>query len=83
MEYPLCKVKYVRKAEAAFSIRLSKHRKDETNPKSISADLHFRKPGHLFNLPEKFLWIEQISNIHTIDKETLKFRLKHREDFWI
>ena len=27
--------------------------------------------------------MEQVSNIHTTDKDSLKFRLKHREDFWI
>ena len=32
---------------------------------------------------QKFKLIEQLSNIHKIDKEILKFRLKRREDFWI
>ena len=53
------------------------------NPKSIHADLHFRKPGHSFNLHAKSTLIEQLSNIHTTHKDTLKFRLKRREDFWI
>ena len=35
-----------------------------------------RKPGHSFNLHAKFTLIEQLSNIHTTDKDTLKFRLK-------
>ena len=85
MECALCKAQYVGKAETAFNIRLSNHRKDVNNSKSIckSADLHFRKPGHSFNLHAKFTLIEQLSNIHTTDKETLKFRLKRREDFWI
>ena len=79
----LCKILYVGKAETAFNIRLNNHRKDANNPKSIPADFHFRKPGHSFNLHAKFTLIEQLSNIHTTDKETLKFRLKRREDFWI
>ena len=83
IEYTLCKIQYVGKAETAFNIRLNNHRKDVNNPKSIPADFHFRKPGHSFNLHAKFTLIEQLSNIHTTDKETLKFRLKRREDFWI
>ena len=82
MECPLSKVQYARKAETAFNIRLNNHRKDVNNPKSIPADLDFRKPGHSFNLHAKFTLIEQLSNTHTTDKDTLKFRLKHSEDFW-
>ena len=85
MECAYCRVQYVGKAETAFNIRLNNHRKDVNNPKSIPADLHFRKPEpeHSFNLHAKFTLIEQLSNIHTTDTDTLKFRLKHREDFWI
>ena len=36
-----------------------------------------------FNLHVKFRSIEQLGNIPTIDKETLKFQLKHLDDFWI
>ena len=45
--------------------------------------MHFRKPGQSFNLHAKFTLIEQLSTIHTTDKETLKFPLKRREDLWI
>ena len=83
MECALCKIQYVGKVETAFNIRLNNYKKDVNNPKSISADFHFRKPRHWFNLHAKFTLIEQLSNIHTTDKETLKFRLKRREDFWI
>ena len=83
MECALCKIQYVGKAETAFNIRLNNHRKDVNNPKSIPADFHFRKPGCSFNLHTKFTLIEQLTNIHTAGKETLKFRLKSREDFWI
>ena len=64
-------------------LRLSNHRKDVNNPKCIPADFHFRKPAHSFSLHAKFTLIEQLSNIHTSDKEILTFRLKRREDFWI
>ena len=46
----LCKVQYVGKTVKVFNIRLSNIRKDVSNPKSIPADLHFREPGHSFNL---------------------------------
>ena len=77
------RVQYVGKAETACNIRLNNHRKDVNNPKSIPTDLHFRKPGHSFNLLAKFTLTEQLSNIHTTDKDTLKFRLKCPEDFWL
>ena len=83
MECALCNVQYVGKSETAINIILNNHRKDINNPKSIPADLPFRKPGHSFNLYAHFTLIEQLSNIHTTDKDTLKFRLKRREDFWI
>ena len=73
MECVLCKVQYLGKAETAFKMRLNNHKKDVSNPKSIPADLHFRKPVHSFNLHVKFTLIEQLINIHTTDKETLKF----------
>ena len=82
MECALSKVQNVGKAEIAFSIKLNNHRKNVSNPKSITADLHFWKPGNLFNLCAKFTLIEQLSIIHTTNKDTLKFRLKHHEDFW-
>ena len=66
-----------------MNIRLNNPRKDVNNAKSVPADLHFRDPGHSFNLHAKFTLIEQLSNIHTTDNHTLKFRLKRRKDFWI
>ena len=83
MQCASCKIQYVAKTETAVNVRLNNHRKDVSNPKSIPADLHFRKPVHSFNLHVKFTLIEQLINIHTTDKETLKFWLKRREDFWI
>ena len=82
MECALCKVQYAGKAQTTFNIRLNNHRKDVNNPKSILADLRFREPGHSFNMHAKFTLMEQqVSNIYTTDKDTLKFLLKCREDF--
>ena len=83
MECALCKVQYAGKAETTFNIRLNNHRKDVNNPNSIPVDLHFRKPGHSFNLHAKFTLIEQLRTIDTIDKDTIKCRSKCREDIWI
>ena len=49
--------------------------KNVNNPKSIPVDFHFRKPRHSFNLYANLTLIEQLNNIHTTDKETLKFQL--------
>ena len=43
----------------------------------------FQRPGHSFSLHAKFTLIEQLSSIHTTDKDTIKFRLKRRQDFRI
>ena len=83
MEFALCKIQYVGKAKTAFNIRINNHRKDVNTPKSIPSDFHFRKPGHSLNLHAKFTLIEQLSNIHKTDQETLQFQLKRSEDFWI
>ena len=83
MECALCQVQYVGKVETTFSIRLTSHRKDVSNPKSVPAELRFRKPEDSFNLNAKFISIELLSNIPTIYKDILKFRLKQREYFWI
>ena len=83
MECALCQVQYVGKAETTFSIRLTNHKKYVSNPKSVPAELHFRKPEDSFTLNAKFISIELLSNIPTINKDILKFRLKQREYFWI
>ena len=83
MKCALCKVQYFGKAETGFNIRLNNLRKDISNAKPIPADLPFRKPGHSFNRHARFKLIEQLNNIHTKNKATLKFRLKHREESWI
>ena len=85
MECALCKIQYVAKAETPFNIRLNNHRKDANgnNPKAIPASIHFKQPGHNFNKHAKFTVIEQINNTINTDIDTIKIRLKGREDFWI
>ena len=85
MECTLCKLQYIGKAETPFNIRLNNHRKDATgnNPKAIPASMHFKQPGHNFNKHAKFTLIEQIKKVDNTGKDTIKIRLKRREDFWI
>ena len=44
--------------------------------------MHFRKPGHSFNLYAKFTLFKQRGNIDTTNKDTLKSKLKCCEDFY-
>ena len=66
--------------KTATNIRLDTHGKVANNSKSVPADLHFRKPWHTFNLYGKFILIQQLSNVHTSNKDTLKLQLKCCED---
>ena len=85
MECTLCKIQYVGKVETPFNIRLNNHRKDVdgNNPKAIPASIHFKQPCHNFNKQSKFTLIKQVSNTINTDIDTMKIRLKRREDFWI
>ena len=69
------KVQYVGKVETASNIKLSNHMK--------VCRFAFQRPGHSFSLHAKFTLIEQLSSIHTTDKDTIKFRSKRRQGFWI
>ena len=55
--------------------RLNNYTKEVNNLKSIPLHLHFRKPGHSFSPHAKFSLIEQLNNIHTTDKDTLKLNI--------
>ena len=66
MQCALSKIQCVGNPGTSFNIQLSNHNKDVSNQKSIPADLHFRKPGHSYNLYAKLF--EQLSNIHVINK---------------
>ena len=83
LECTLCNIQYVGKSETSFNIRLNNHRKDVNNPKAIPACLHFKKEGHNFMKHAKFTFIEELSERDHITKETLRSRLKKRENFWI
>ena len=83
MECTLCRIQFVGKAETPFNIRLNNHRKDanDNNPKASPASIHFKQPGHNFNKHAKFTLIEQINNTINTDIDTIKMRLRRREDF--
>ena len=83
MECILCKIQYVGKSETPFNLRLNNHRKDVYNPKAIPACNHFKIHGHNFMKHAKFTLIEQLTEISNVSKDTLRLRLKRREDFWI
>ena len=83
MECILCKIQYVGKSETPFNLRLNNHRKDVYNPKAIPACNHFKIHGHKFMKHAKFTPIEQLAEISNVSKDTLRLRLKRREDFWI
>ena len=61
--------------------RITKHRFDAKNTKSIPVDRHFLLPGHNFDRHFK-LTIEEITN-QNMTKENIRDVLMHREDFWI
>ena len=83
MECILCKIQYVGKSETSFNLRLNNHKKDVCNPKAIPVSNHFKIHGHNFMKHAKFTLIEQLTEISNISKDTLRLRLKRREDFWI
>ena len=80
MECILCKIQYVGKSETPFNLRLNNHRKDVNNPKVIPACNHFKIHGHNFMKHAKFNLIEQLTEISNVSKDTLRLRLKRRED---
>ena len=77
----MCKIQYVGKSEKSFNIRLNNHRKDIKKPNTIEACKHFNNNEHTFSKHGKFTIIEQLQNINTTPTETLKLRLKERENF--
>ena len=83
MKCILCKIQYVGKSEIPFNLKLNNHRKDVNNPKAISACSHFKIHGHNFMKHAKFTLIGQLTKISNVSKDTLRLRLKLREDFWI
>ena len=78
-----CKIQCVWKAETPFYIRLNNHKKDANcnSPKANPASIHLKQPGHNFNKHAKFTLIEQINNIINTDIDSIKIRLKRKEDF--
>ena len=63
MEFTLCKIQYVGKAETPFNVPLKNHGKDDdgNNSKAIPTSIHFKQNDHNFNEHAKFSLIEQIN----------------------
>ena len=79
----MCKIQYVGKSETSVNIRLNNHRKYIKKPNAIEACKHFNNNEHTLSKHVKFIVIELLRNINTTTTETLKLRLKERENFWI
>ena len=62
---------------------MNNHRKDVKDPNASPVDKHFTLPGHDFNKNAKFTLIVKLTNTNKVATETLKERLKNRENFWI
>ena len=67
LEYYIWNIQYVGKSDTAFNIRLNNHGKNVKNPNATPA-IHYHR---------------STKNIHTTSAETLKERLKQRENLWI
>ena len=80
MECTLCNKQYAGKAETAFNIRLSNHRKDTKNPNTILACTHFQQQGLNFDSHAKFIIIDKLVNTAST-KDTLHEYLTQPENF--
>ena len=83
LECYICNIQYIGKSETPFNIRLNNHRKDVKYPNATPAFKYLNRHDHDFNNHGKINIIEHLRNICTTSTETLKERLKQRENFWI
>ena len=83
LECYICNIQYVGKSETPFYIRLNNRRKEVKNPNAMPACKHFNRLDHDFNNHGRFIIKEHLRNILATPTETLKERLKQRENFWI
>ena len=91
MIFTICfKIRYFGKPETSFNLRLNDHRKGVKKCNAIRACKHFKKhwfdidtKKHWFDKHAKFILTERIKNIKTTSTETLKIRLKKKENFSI
>ena len=74
---------HIRSKSKLQKIRLSNHRQDVKNSNAIPVCEYFSRHHHDFNNHGKFIIIELVRNTRTTITETLKERLKQRENFWI
>ena len=77
-----CLIQYTGKTEWPFNQRLNKHRFDVNQEVGPAVDKHFALPGHNFERDARFILIEKLKNLNG-DKDTLRKRIKTRENFWI
>ena len=80
MECILSKIQCVRKAGTPFNLRLNNYRRDVNNLKAIPTCHHFTKYSHNFLKHAKFTLIEGLTKISKVSKDTLRLRLKRREN---
>ena len=78
LECVVCKIQYVGKSEKS-----NNHRKDIKKANAIEAWKHFNNNEHTFSKHSNFIIIEQLQIINPTHTETLKLRLRERENFWI
>ena len=76
-------IQYAGKSEPPSNIRLNNHRKDVKNPNAIPVCKHFNRHDHDFNNHGKIIIIKQLRKTRMTSTETLKEKLKQRENFWI
>ena len=83
MEYILCKIQSVVKSDAPFNLRLNNHRKDDNNPKTIPACIHFKTHDRNFVKYANFTLIEQLKETSNVSINTLRVRVNWQDDLWI
>lgn len=83
MESILCKIQYVGKSKTAFNLRLNNHKERCQYLKMIPACHHFTIYGHTFLKHVKFTLIQRLTKISKVSKDTLRLRLKWRDNLWI
>ena len=82
MECTICNLRYDSKNDTLFNISLNNLRKNTKDPKAILPDKHFQKSRHRFKEHARFTIIDRLTKTN-LDKEILRQRLIHRENFWI
>ena len=64
-----------------FNLRLNNYRKDVNNSKAIPACNHVKTHGRNFMKHVKFTLTEHLRETSNVSEDTLRLRLKRREEF--